>query len=436
MRLNIGDIVVAPNRRSVDDLKVRDLADSIREVGLLNPITVTKQNRLIAGFHRLQACRLLGHREIECTLLSGDDLLLQLAEIDENLIRAELDPISVGELAIKRDDILESLGQRAAVGQGRPAKNGETVSPLKTTESIAKEIGVSGRTLQHNKQLARNLVAEAKDVVRTSEITKRDALKLARMPKERQTVIASRIKDGTAKSIKEAELVDARQKAKRQSKSSVQKSPPTVFLGDGIRWIDKQDYCDLLLTDPPYSTDVPDIGKFAQSWLPEALRKVKMTGSAFVFIGAYPKELAAYTSITPPAGIKLEQILVWTYKNTLGNNPKDRYKQNWQAILFYRGQQAPPLDCPLTAEQWAVMEMNAPDGRLGNRFHAWQKPDELAERLIRHTTKPGDTVLDPFCCTGTFLLAAAKLGRFGKGAEIDPDNAEIAIERGCVYETE
>lgn len=266
MRLNIGDIVVAPNRRSVDDLKVRDLADSIREVGLLNPITVTKQNRLIAGFHRLQACRLLGHREIECTLLSGDDLLLQLAEIDENLIRAELDPISVGELAIKRDDILESLGQRAAVGQGRPAKNGETVSPLKTTESIAKEIGVSGRTLQHNKQLARNLVAEAKDVVRTSEITKRDALKLARMPKERQTVIASRIKDGTAKSIKEAELVDARQKAKRQSKSSVQKSPPTVFLGDGIRWIDKQDYCDLLLTDPPYSTDVPDIGKFAQSW--------------------------------------------------------------------------------------------------------------------------------------------------------------------------
>ena len=158
-----------------------------------------------------------------------------------------------------------------------------------------------------------------------------------------------------------------------------------------------------------------------------------MTGSAYIFIGAYPDELAAYTSVTPPAGIKLEQVLVWTYKNTLGNNPKDRYKQNWQAILYYRGQQAPPLDCPLTAEQWAVMELNAPDGRLGNRFHAWQKPDELAERLIRHSTKPSDTVFDPFCCTGTFLLAAAKLGRIGMGAEINPDNATIAIERGCIY---
>ena len=132
----------------------------------------------------------------------------------------------------------------------------------------------------------------------------------------------------------------------------------------------------------------------------------------------------------------VEQVLVWTYKNTLGNNPKDRYKQNWQAILFYRGKDAPALDCPLTAEQWAVMEMNAPDGRLGNRFHAWQKPLELAERLIRHSTKPGDNVLDPFCCTGTFLLAASKLGRISKGCEINVDNAAIAVERGCAYESE
>jgi hypothetical protein len=122
-----------------------------------------------------------------------------------------------------------------------------------------------------------------------------------------------------------------------------------------------------------------------------------------------------------------------TVLKAAGNNPKDRYKLKWQAILFYRGQDAPALDCPLTAEQWAVMEMNAPDGRLGNRYHAWQKPMELAERLIRHSTQPGDLVYDPFACTGTFLLAAAKLGRFAKGAELKPEHAAIAIERGCVY---
>ena len=433
MRLRIADIIAGPNRRSVDEVNVRELADSIREVGLLNPITVTTNNRLVAGAHRLEACRLLGWTEVECTRLEGSDLLLQLAEIDENLIRNELDPISIGELAIKRDEILESLGQRATLGQGRPSKNSAPGAPLKTTAAMAQEIGLSKRSLQENKQLAKNLVPEAKEIVRDTNVSKKDALKIARMEPERQAEIASRIKDGKAKTVKEAELIDAKQKVKEQTKTSVKSKPPTVFLGDGVKWLESQKPCDLLLTDPPYSTDVPEIEAFAQGWLLVALGKLKPTGFAYVFIGAYPNELKAYLNVKPPDGITLEQVLVWTYKNTLGNNPKDRYKQNWQAILFYRGKEAPPLDCPLTAEQWAVMEMNAPDGRLGNRFHAWQKPLELAERLIRHSTKPGDTLLDPFCCTGTFLLAAAKLGRIGKGAEINPANAAIAIERGCVY---
>jgi DNA modification methylase len=84
----------------------------------------------------------------------------------------------------------------------------------------------------------------------------------------------------------------------------------------------------------------------------------------------------------------------------------------------------------LTNEQWAVQEINAPDGRQGDRYHAWQKPLEIGERFVRHTTKPGDTVFDPFACTGTFLIAASKLGRKGIGFEIDPDNARIAEQRG------
>ena len=436
MRLRICDIVVVPTRRSVDDHKVRELAESIKEVGLLNPITITPCNRLIAGAHRLAACRLLGQDEIECTRLDGSVLLLQLAEIDVNLIRNELDSISMGELAIRRDEILEKLGQRAksgGTGANQHGSRGADSAPLRTTQDIADEIGISKRTLKVNKQLARDLVPEAKEVVRNADVPKHDALKIARMKPERQSEIAARIKSGEAKTVKEAELIDAKRQVKEQTKQSVKSKPPTVFLGDGIKWLESQKPCDLLITDPPYSTDVPDIEEFAQKWLPIALGRLKPTGSAYVFVGAYPQELKAYLNIEPLNGISLEQILVWSYKNTLGNNPKDRYKQNWQAILFYRGKNALPLDCPLTAEQWAVMEMNAPDGRLGNRFHAWQKPLELAERFIRHSTKPGDTVLDPFCCTGTFLLAANQLGRIGKGAEINPDNAAIAIERGCVY---
>ena len=193
--------------------------------------------------------------------------------------------------------------------------------------------------------------------------------------------------------------------------------------------------CDLLLTDPPYSTDIDDIDAFVDSWLCPALEGVKDTGFAYVFIGAYPDELRAYLNASTPDHMELVQVLVWTYKNTLGQNPKDRYKQNWQACLFYRGVNAPALDCPLTNEQWAVQEINAPDGRQGDRYHAWQKPMEIAERFIRHSTKPGAVVFDPFACTGTFLLAAAKLGRKGVGFEINPDNAKIAQSRGCLLST-
>lgn len=207
-----------------------------------------------------------------------------------------------------------------------------------------------------------------------------------------------------------------------------------LYVGDGIGRTLKHK-CDLLLTDPPYSTDVDDIDAFVDAWLFKALDGVKDTGFAYVFIGAYPDELRAYLNARTPGHMKLVQTLVWTYKNTLGQNPKDRYKQNWQACLFYRGINAPALDCPMTSEQWAVQEINAPDGRQGDRFHAWQKPMEIAERFIRHSTKPGAVVFDPFACTGTFLLAAAKLGRKGVGFEINPENARIAEQRGCVLST-
>lgn len=222
-----------------------------------------------------------------------------------------------------------------------------------------------------------------------------------------------------------------------QAKTAIaeqQKQTGGAFLavGNGIGYQPPVDY-DLLLTDPPYSTDVDDIDAFAASWLPNALQHVKPTGFAYVFIGSYPNELKAYLNTEPPKHMKLEQVLVWTYKNTLGQNPKDRYKQNWQACLFFRGKDAPALDCPLTNEQWAVQEINAPDGRQGDRYHAWQKPMEIAERFIRHSTQQGMTVFDPFACTGTFLLAAAKLGRRAYGFEINPENAEIAFSRGCVH---
>jgi len=205
---------------------------------------------------------------------------------------------------------------------------------------------------------------------------------------------------------------------------------PTICLADYEQWLAGQPECDLLMTDPPYSTEVADIAGFSQKWLPLALGKLKASGRAYIFIGAYPHELEAYLGIKP-TGLTLANVLVWTYRNTLGPAPKLDYKLNWQAILYYRGCEAPPLDCPLLLEQFAVQEVSAPDGRTGIRHSEWQKPDKLVEQFIRHSTKPGQLILDCFAGTGTILLAGAKLGRHAHGCDISQGMVDIAVKRGC-----
>jgi len=63
------------------------------------------------------------------------------------------------------------------------------------------------------------------------------------------------------------------------------------------------------------------------------------------------------------------------------------------------------------------------------REHPAPFPFELAYRLVRMFSFYGDTVLDPFCGTGTTLLAAAKTGRNSIGIEIDPAYCRMAWRR-------
>ncbi|MBO3463381.1 ParB N-terminal domain-containing protein [Aetokthonos hydrillicola Thurmond2011] len=183
--VSIDQITIGLNRRPINDEKVAELMESIKANGLLNPITVDQNFNLIAGLHRLTACRLLHLTEIECNIITYDDAdHARLAEIDENLIRNELEPLERSQLWLEREQILERLGLRAKPGDNQYTHKGsESISPpQKTTMELAKEVGYSERSFQLGKQIARDILPEVKEIIKDTPLAKSttDLLKVAR----------------------------------------------------------------------------------------------------------------------------------------------------------------------------------------------------------------------------------------------------------------
>jgi DNA modification methylase len=54
---------------------------------------------------------------------------------------------------------------------------------------------------------------------------------------------------------------------------------------------------------------------------------------------------------------------------------------------------------------------------------------ELVGRAIRHSSRPHDTVYDPFLGSGTTVIAAEQSDRTCLALELDPVYAQVAIER-------
>lgn len=96
--LRISEIVRNPNqpRKTFDEDKLAELADSIRQNGVLQPILVRRKGQkyeIVAGERRYQASKLAGLKEIPAVVREiDDDKVFQLALI-ENLQRSDLSPI-------------------------------------------------------------------------------------------------------------------------------------------------------------------------------------------------------------------------------------------------------------------------------------------------------------------------------------------------------
>ncbi len=140
---------IAPNPRQprahIDESQLRELAESIREHGLIQPLVVTRSGdgayTLIAGERRWRAARLIGLESVPVVIKdAAPQQMLELALI-ENLQRADLNPLEeafayrqlVDEFGLTQDQIAQRVGKsRVAVAN--------TLRLLKLPDSIQKRL--------------------------------------------------------------------------------------------------------------------------------------------------------------------------------------------------------------------------------------------------------------------------------------------------------
>ncbi|TSC54964.1 MAG: ParB-like protein partition protein [Parcubacteria group bacterium LiPW_30] len=126
-------------RREFDELKLKDLSDSIRQYGVLQPIVITRREieredggisaeyELVAGERRLRAAKMAGIAQIPAVIRAVEDdakTKLELAII-ENLQREDLNPV---DRAVAFDRLREEFGYKHAEIAQKVGKSREYVS--------------------------------------------------------------------------------------------------------------------------------------------------------------------------------------------------------------------------------------------------------------------------------------------------------------------
>lgn len=248
MLVKIETIKINERMREVSEDKVTEIASSIKEIGLLNPITISDKNELIAGLHRLNAFKLLGYAEIEANVVPLSGLKQELAEIDENLIRHDLHYIDRGDYLKRRKEIYELLHPETKQGQYGHKGNEIIEKPeneiISFSEDTASKTGLSSRTIQQEVQMATNLTPEMKQQVKKADLSKTEALKLARLEPEKQKQVMEKAisgKDKIDNVIKEIKKEERQEEKRQQQLAPTKEMPKNEF--------------EVILADPPWRYD-------------------------------------------------------------------------------------------------------------------------------------------------------------------------------------
>ena len=123
----------------------------------------------------------------------------------------------------------------------------------------------------------------------------------------------------------------------------------------------------------------------------------------------------------------VKNVIVWDKKvHGLGSDYKSTYEL---CIVGKKGK--PDIQNRYGLDYQDIWRLQREMGR--NKDHATAKPVELCEKPIKHASKTDDIVFDLFLGSGSTLIASEKTGRVCFGMELDPKYVDVIISRYCEY---
>ena len=172
-RIRVSDIARNPNqpRKYFDPEAIAQLAESIRQYGVLNPLTVrrlpTGGYELVAGERRLRAARVAGLNDVPCLVIAADNEDSSAIALVENLQRRDLDFFE------------EAQGFRRLIDQYGL-----------TQEEAARKVGKTQSAVANKLRLLR-LSAQNMELIRSANLTERHARCLLRLEEESDRINAT-----------------------------------------------------------------------------------------------------------------------------------------------------------------------------------------------------------------------------------------------------
>lgn len=391
------------NPRVITEKQIQVYKNLLERYGTVIPIVIDENNYVLSDYAKVEAAKLLGLKEIDCSLVKD------LTEEAKQIIRiGEIRAIELGEWDYQK--LFEELAK------------------------IGEEIKLTGFDLDELESL---LPAEILDTNKIEEIEVTEITE-SHFTKSQDIYLLGRhrLMCGDSTNLEDVKkLVDGK----------------TI---------------DLMVTDPPYNVNYEaangnkiqndnmnsnDFYKFLLDFYKNAY-EVMRSGAAFYIFHA-DSETKSFRGALQEAKFKISQCLIWVKNQFILSRQDYNWKHEpclygWKegtAHYFikdytqdtvledqlknlegYSKKELLKILKSIVGEQESIIRENKP---LKNDIHPTMKPIKLIARLIHNSSKKDWNILDLFGGSGSTLIAAEQLERNSYLMEYDPKYADVIVRR-------